>query len=152
MPTPSFAKSCLRTSIENFAVTTDFGRYGEYLWNGALDRTQRAVSVSIRPTLRGPVDPNYPGLYLVAEVLRNGGSAAGFWSKFNAGDSCQQWYYEGLYSAFAGKDLGADAQPAVLRFRAAIDRLFGDRTIEPCRSNHEHGRNATRAETTEGGQ
>lgn len=87
----------------------------------------------------------------LATVLRNGGSAGSFWSKFNAGDSCQQWYYEGLYSAFAGKDLGADAQPAVVRFRAAIDRLFGDRAIEPCKSDHWHGRNTT-DETTEGDQ
>jgi hypothetical protein len=87
----------------------------------------------------------------LATVLHNGGSAASFWSKFNAGDSCQQWYYEGLYSAFAGKDLGADAQPAVDRFRTAINRLFGDRAIEPCKSDHGHGRNTT-DETTEGDQ
>ena len=74
----------------------------------------------------------------LAAALRNGGSAAGFWSKFNAGDSCQQWYYEGLYSAFAEKLLGAEAQPAVIRFRTAIDRLFGDRTIEPCSKDHGH--------------
>ena len=86
----------------------------------------------------------------LATVRRNGGSVSDFWSKFNAGDSCQQWYYEGLYSAFAGKNLGADAQPAVVRFRAAIDRLFGGRAIEPCNKNHGHGPDATRGKTTEG--
>ncbi|MEY4365377.1 MAG: putative guanosine polyphosphate pyrophosphohydrolase/synthetase [Actinomycetota bacterium] len=71
-------------------------------------------------------------------ALRNGGSATRFWSKFNAGDACQQWYYERLYEEFEKKLQNADARPAILRFRAAIDRLFGDREIEPCATDHSH--------------
>jgi hypothetical protein len=62
-----------------------------------------------------------------------------FWEPFNAGDSCQQWNYESLYSIYLARMTGPTVVEPLARLRTALDALFGGREILPCRSTtHVH--------------
>ena len=60
------------------------------------------------------------------------------WRDFNAGDSCQQWWYRSLLKEFKRKKLKGSAGRLVLRFEEAVNELFGDREIIECDRAHQH--------------
>jgi hypothetical protein len=60
------------------------------------------------------------------------------WRDFNAGDSCQKWWYEQLVREFKAKNLTGPQKRLVLRFEATVKELFGGRKIVPCNRNHQH--------------
>lgn len=63
-----------------------------------------------------------------------------FWKEFNAGDSCQRWWYTSLLECFEGKPQLANrlAQPLLNRFAHAVEELFSGREILVCDRNHQH--------------
>ena len=71
---------------------------------------------------------------------RTNGTADGFWDEFNAGDSCQHWWYTGLLEAFRGKFDGTLGDTLFRRFECAVGELFGGREVTACQVSHGHGR------------
>ncbi|MFM8601260.1 MAG: HD domain-containing protein [Actinomycetota bacterium] len=74
-----------------------------------------------------------------ARWKRETGSADGFWGEFNAGDSCQQWWYGSLLAGFREKEYTPLGQTLLDRFADAVDALFGGRTVAQCTVDHGHG-------------
>jgi len=60
------------------------------------------------------------------------------WRDFNAGDSCQKWWYEQLLEGFASKKLTGPQKRLVARFEEAVTALFGSRQIVDCDRKHQH--------------
>ena len=63
-----------------------------------------------------------------------------FWNKFNAGDSCQEWWYRRLIEEFE-KKIGQDNRlphNLLLRLVDAYTALFGNRQIIECGNAHQH--------------
>ena len=71
---------------------------------------------------------------------RTNGTADGFWDEFNAGDSCQHWWYTGLLEAFRGKFDGTLGDTLFRRFERAVGELFGGREVTACQVSHGHGK------------
>jgi hypothetical protein len=72
--------------------------------------------------------------------MRTNGTADGFWDEFNAGDSCQHWWYTGLLEAFRGKFDGTLGDTLFRRFERAVGELFGGREVTACQVSHGHGK------------
>ena len=65
-----------------------------------------------------------------------------FWDEFNAGDSCQQAWYEGLQAQFHSVGITDERERLLLRrLDRAIEDLFSKRDIIPCVKDHGHAPN-----------
>jgi hypothetical protein len=102
---------------------------------GAMDSDDPALLVK----LADKVNNSEKAVRDFARWKQETGSADGFWGEFNAGDSCQQWWYTSLLDGFRAKEYTPLGQTLLDRFAAAVDALFGGRAIEPCTAGHQHG-------------
>lgn len=73
-------------------------------------------------------------------VHHDGQPVETFWASFNAGDSCQHAWYQGLLDGFRATHLATERPAAslVLRLEHAVESLFGGREIVPCAEEHQH--------------
>jgi hypothetical protein len=102
---------------------------------GAMDSDDPALLVK----LADKVNNSEKAVRDFARWKQETGSADGFWGEFNAGDSCQQWWYTSLLDGFRAKEYTPLGQTLLGRFAAAVDALFAGRAIEPCTAGHQHG-------------
>ena len=60
------------------------------------------------------------------------------WAGFNAGDTCQAWWYRSLVKEFRAKNLPHPASMLVDRFHEAVEALFAGRELAACTCDHQH--------------
>lgn len=110
----------------------------------ALDhlREMDSTDPSLLVKLADKVNNSEKAVRDFARWKRENGSAEGFWGEFNAGDSCQQWWYTSLLAGFREKEYTPLGQTLLDRFASAVDALFDGRAISPCTADHQHGTGA----------